>query len=247
MKLKEKFSHSLNKILDFIYPPDIYCISCGNLIDGSRPYSLCDSCARTFHWSVGRTCEKCGKPLRSLNEEEYCSDCLTMSHKFLKGFSCLEYSDAERKLIHRFKYKDEAYLMNPMAEAMYDRIIPEALEINLVIPVPMYFKKERSRGYNQAHLLAKTFANKIGINYEKNILIRNRETEAMSELGLAERRENIKNVFEISENAETLICGKIIMLIDDIYTTGSTADACAEVLIKNGAAKVYVYAFAEGK
>lgn len=242
----EKICEIAKGILEFVYPPNIYCISCGNIIDKSRPYSLCDSCIKTFHWSVKKTCEKCGKPLRTIYDGTHCTDCVSFEHKFHKGYSCVEYSYEERKLIHNFKYKGEAHLMKPMAEAMFHRIEGENLEINIILPVPMYKKKEEIRGYNQAHLLAKSLSKNMNVAYGKNILLRACETEAMSSLNLEERKENIKNVIQIEKGMERHIEGKTILLVDDIYTTGSTVDACSDVLLKNGAKKIYIYAFAAG-
>lgn len=233
-------------ILDLIYPSNIYCISCGNIIDCSRPYALCDSCIRMVKWANGRTCGRCGKILQDGYEPELCTDCLEGEHFFEQGFTCAEYDQIERHLLHQFKYKDKAYVGRKLAEIMFERIQTEALSLDLIIPVPMYAGKERKRGYNQAAILASCLAKRMACAYGAKLLIRKSETEAMSRLGAAERRRNIQEAFTVPSKKLSIIKGKDILLVDDIYTTGSTADSCARVLLEAGARKVLVFTFASG-
>ena len=232
--------------LDLIYPSNIYCISCGNIIDDSRPYSLCDTCVRTLKWANGRTCGRCGKILQDNYSSDLCTDCLDGQHVYEKGFTCVEYGPVERELIHRFKYKDKAYLGRKLAEIMHDRILVEEMDPELIVPVPMFRRKERKRGYNQAAVLAASLAKYTGIPYAGKLLIRTVETEAMSSLGVLGRRKNIQEVFSVPHDKIKQLTGKTILLVDDIYTTGSTADACTSVLLEAGAARVFVFTFASG-
>lgn len=233
-------------LLELIYPSNIYCISCGNIIDDTRPYSLCDSCVRTLHWNNQRSCSKCGKILREDYQPSLCTDCLILKHSFEKGFACIEYGNAERDLIHNFKYKDKAYLGRKLSEMMYDRIDVEDLELDLLIPVPMHKKKQNKRGYNQSEILAKGLSKAMKIPCHNNLLIREQNTEPMSSLDAEARRENVKNAFTVPARWVTMVQGKNILLVDDIFTTGSTADACSGVLLKNGANKVYIFCLAAG-
>lgn len=232
--------------LDLIYPSNIYCISCGNIIDDSRPYSLCDACVRTLKWANGRTCRLCGKILQEDYAPDLCTDCEEAGHVFEKGFTCVEYGSAERELIHQFKYKDKAYLGRKLAEIMYDRIQPEGLKPDLILPVPMFRRKERKRGYNQAAVLAANLAKHMGLPCERKLLVRVVETEAMSRLGALGRRRNIREVFSVPQGKAERLAEKTVLLVDDIYTTGSTADACTAALLEAGAARVFVFTFASG-
>lgn len=231
---------------DLIFPSNIYCISCGNIIDDTRPYALCDVCVRTLKWANGRTCGRCGKILQEDYGPDLCTDCTDGEHVFERGFTCVEYGTAERELILRFKYKDQAYLGRKMAEIMYDRIIAEELEADLILPVPMFRRKERQRGYNQAAVLAANLAKHTGIPCDGKLLVRTVETEAMSSLGALDRRKNIREVFSVPRNRRGKLAGKTVLLVDDIYTTGSTADACAAALISAGASRIFVFTFASG-
>lgn len=232
--------------LDLIFPSNIYCISCGNIIDDTRPYALCDTCVRSLRWANGRTCERCGKILQEDYGPDLCTDCIDGDHVFEKGFTCVEYGAAERELIHRFKYKDQAYLGRKMAEIMYDRILAEELRADLILPVPMFRRKERQRGYNQAAVLAANLAKRMGIPCDTKLLVRTMETEAMSRLSAPDRRENIRGAFSVPPNRRDKLAGKTVLLVDDVYTTGSTADACAAALLAAGASRVYVFTFASG-
>ena len=233
-------------LLDLIYPSNIYCISCGNIIDDSRPYSLCDTCVRTMKWANRRTCSRCGKILQDGYAPELCTDCRDGQHVFEKGYTCVEYGAAERDLLHQFKYKDKAYLGRKLAEIMHDRILAEDLNPDMIMPVPMFVKKEKKRGYNQAAVLAMNLAGRMGKPYDGKILTRTTETETMSSLGAADRRRNIQEAFTVSTNKKSMITEKTILLIDDIYTTGSTADACSRTLLEAGVAGVYIFTFASG-
>ncbi len=232
--------------LDLIYPSNIYCISCGNIIDDSRPYALCDACVRMLKWANGRTCSRCGKILQDCYELELCSDCLNTEHAFEKGYACVEYGSMEREILHQFKYKDKAYLGRKLAEIMFDRIRVEELKPDFIIPVPMFASKKKTRGYNQAAVLAKSLAEFMERPYAGNLLNRVVETAAMSGLGAAERRRNIQEAFVVSAKGKRILKGKVILLIDDIFTTGSTADACSMVLLKAGAGRVFLFTFAAG-
>lgn len=244
--MKEILSSLGEGFLDLIYPSNIYCISCGNIIDDSRPYALCDNCVRALKWANGRTCCQCGKILQEGYGPDLCTDCMDAEHNFEKGFTCVEYGAVERELIHEFKYKDKAYLGRKLAEIMYDRIQAEELEPELIVPVPMYGRKEKKRGYNQAAVLAASLAKYMGVKYAGKLLVRTVETKAMSTLGALDRRRNIQKVFSVPHDKADWLTGKTVLLVDDIYTTGSTADACASALREAGAAKVFVFTFASG-
>lgn len=232
--------------LDLIYPDNIYCISCGNIIDDSRPYALCDTCVRILKWANGRTCSCCGKILEEGYGADLCTDCTDLDHVFEKGFTCTEYGSMEREMLHQFKYKDKAYLGRKLAEIMWDRIQEEGINPDLILPVPMFGRKERKKGYNQAAVLAACLAAFMEKPFTGKLLIRIKETDAMNSLGAADRRRNISEAFAVRVNQKNILQGKTVLLVDDIFTTGSTADACSLTLLEAGAAKVFLFTFAAG-
>lgn len=236
----------LEKALEIVFPSSIYCISCGSVIDASRDYALCDNCMEHFHWVGEKTCEKCGKILDVNERRDVCHDCRNFEHDFDKGFTCVQYGLLERGVLMDFKYKGKSYIGRKLGELLYDRIQLEDIQYNLVVPVPMHQKRQNERGYNQAAVMAAELAKKAKVDYAPELLKRKAETQPMKGLGAFERRENLKNIFEVSPKNHYTIAGKNILLIDDIYTTGSTLDACSRVLKDAGAAKVYGLTFACG-
>ncbi len=235
-----------SSLLDLIYPSNIYCINCGMPIDDRFAYSLCPVCVRHLRWANQITCECCGKPMPVLTETGFCSQCAESPRLFDRGCTCAAYGVAERGLIHQLKYRDKDYLAASFAELMYERIAAEGLNPDLVVPVPMYKRKERRRGYNQAGLLAKFISEHLNIPCYPRLLIRRSDTPPMSGLGAAQRRENVQDVFTTAKWVQNSILGKTILLVDDVFTTGSTAEACSSALKEAGARLVYVVTFAAG-
>ncbi len=145
----------IERILDIVYPDNIYCICCGSIIDKSRSYSLCDTCLERMHWITGRNCRICGKALQDTYAGDICYDCMEEEHSFDRAFSCVEYGLYERAVIMDFKYGDKAYIGRKLAEAMYDRICCEDISYDIIVPVPIHKSRKNSRGYNQAEIIAK--------------------------------------------------------------------------------------------
>lgn len=236
----------LEKVLEMIFPSNIYCISCGSIIDNSRDYALCDSCMESFHWVGEKTCSKCGKILQDNYRHALCHDCRTFERQFDKGFTCVQYGLLERGLLMDYKYRGKSYIGRKLGDIMYDRMSIEDVEADLIVPVPMFSRNQNKRGYNQAEVMAKRFASRRGMVCASELLERTKETVPMKGLGSLERYENLKNAFAVSGKNQYTITGKRILLIDDIFTTGSTLDACSSVLKEAGAAEVYVLTFACG-
>ena len=234
-----------NRILDLLYPPQLYCLSCGALIDGTRTYGLCDACITKFSWVSGRTCEKCGKPLPAESLHAACYDCRTEVHRFDKGCTCASYGLYERLLISDFKERGKDYAGRAIAEAMYDRLQEAALSADLLTAVPAGKWKTASRGYDQTKIVAQQLASRLHIPY-RELLVRTRRTQAMRTLSAGERHSNVQGAFSILKGRERIIQGRAILLLDDVYTTGSTLDACAGVLKDAGAQRVDVLTFAAG-
>ena len=238
----------IEKILNFFYPASIYCIACGNLIDSTRPYSLCDECMHEIKWITDNSCRICGKSLGTAGGVKgVCFECREISHEFTKGFSCTTYEGPVKEILSGLKYKGRSYYAKNMIEIMRDRACGfiNDIKVDMMIPVPMYKKKERARGYNQSYLLAQGLSRVFDIPCSEDMLIKDKETQPMSSLNSGERRINLHNAFRMGYN-EDMIIGKNILMIDDVYTTGSTADACAQVLKENGAEDVYVFTFTSG-
>lgn len=232
--------------LEALYPSNIYCISCGNIIDGTRPYALCDECVQKFHWLGQKTCTWCGKILEPDYRHEMCWDCRLYGHDFDKGYTCVQYGLYERGVLLDYKYKGKSYIGRKLGDAMYDRIALEEQDFDLVVPVPMHEKKQAKRGFNQAAVMAARLAERAGIPYAAKLLVRTKKTLPMRGLGAFERHQNLEDAFAESPGNHYRIEGRKILLVDDIYTTGSTMDACSRVLRQCGAKEIHVLSFACG-
>jgi competence protein ComFC len=236
----------LENFWEFLFPSNIYCICCESVIDRTRPYALCDRCVQKFHWMGKKTCQKCGKILEEGYVHDWCIDCRNMDHQFIKGFTCTQYGLYERVLMMDYKYHDKAWIGRKVGDILADRMRSESLLPNLVVPVPIHKDREAKRGYNQVELMARQYAKLTELTLESRILIRTKNTLPMRNLGVFERIANVQDAFSIRKGSEDILAGNTILLIDDIYTTGSTADSCTQALLQGGAKEVWLLTFASG-
>lgn len=230
----------LNLLLDLFYPKKKKCVVCG--FYGKS--LLCEVCASAIKFINGRACMKCGKSLDDDYIDNICPDCIGNPHYFDAAFTCFEYEGLGRELIHSFKYKGCAGLSHIFAEYMVERISDEGINADYIVPVPIHDNKFKTRGYNQSKLIADALGKLIKIPVIECI-IRGRDTERQSSLDRVGRISNVFDAFSpcLSYN----IHNNNIILIDDIYTTGSTVDECSKVLKAMGAKNIYVLTAAAGK
>lgn len=246
MDYKSVLKEGIEAFLDFIYPRNIYCILCGKGIEKTEEYSLCTSCRNKVRFIHAKVCKKCGKPLENLYLPEYCPDCIEGNHDFTKGFSCVEYDDYMKQLVHRLKYGKERHLAYHMAEMMTTTLQGQGLkEIDWIVPVPLHRRKQRQREFNQAEILATLIGKAMGWPVDRKNLIRVKNTRSQNELSKEERKINLQDAFQVV--SEAVFMGKSILLVDDVYTTGSTIDACAQALIKAKPKEIFAISFATGR
>jgi len=236
----------LEKIWEFLFPSNIYCICCESVIDKTRSYALCDRCVRKFHWLGKKTCVKCGKILEEGYVHDRCIDCRNMDHLFVKGFTCTRYGLYERVLMMDYKYHDKAWIGRKVGDILADRMRGESFHPDLVVPVPIHKEREAKRGYNQVEIMARRYVALADLTLDNRLLIRTKNTLPMRNLGVSERIDNVRDAFTLRNGSETILVGKTILLIDDIYTTGSTADSCTQTLLQGGAKEVWLLTFASG-
>lgn len=190
---------------------------------------------------------KCGKPLRQ-SEDEYCGDCRRYNHVFERGFSLYPYrsvSGAVGRLKYRGRREYAEFFGQEMADELQhifaQRWIPQP---DLLIPVPASPEKVKKRGYNQAELLAEKIGRTTGIPMKNDILFRTEDTPPLKGMTAAMRHKILKSAFNACGNDVEF---KLIMLVDDIYTTGATMDACSRALLQAGASAVFFMTLAAGE
>uniref|UniRef100_N2AIJ7 ComF family protein n=1 Tax=Eubacterium plexicaudatum ASF492 TaxID=1235802 RepID=N2AIJ7_9FIRM len=202
-----------------------------------RDTLICPDCFGRLRYVSEPMCYSCGKPVADA-QQEYCMDCVRKKHEFRQGHAVFLYEGPMREILYRYKYanrRDYTEFLAMQAARCYGAWA-KRLKIDLVVPIPLSAKRLRTRGYNQADLLGKRFAELCGLTYCNKILVRVRNTVPQKELSVQERKNNLKNAFKMNKNVVNL---KRILLIDDIYTTGSTIDAAALVLKQAGIEDIF--------
>lgn len=187
-------------------------------------------------------CKKCELKLKKYQIN------LLKKHKkmsFNESMHIFRYEDLIREKIISYKFNNKAYLYKTFSKIILknQKICGFLKKYDIIIPVPIHKKRKLERGYNQTELIAKEIANQTHLKLEKNILIKQKNIIPQSSLNKSDREQNIKNAF-IVKNIEKII-DKKVLLFDDIYTTGSTANECAKVLKKQGAKQVGVLTIAK--
>ncbi|BEP30215.1 ComF family protein [Helicovermis profundi] len=226
-----------SKILDLIFPDKVTCVNCGCEIYSSDKYSLCEECLKTLTIIKGKTCRICGRGISEISSYEKCMECRKNDFYFDGGFSLCVFSGTIKKLLMDFKYNEKNYLYSVFSDLIIDNLNLNDLDIDLITFVPVHFTRKFFRGYNQSELIANDISKKIGIN-SKKILIRTKITKRLKVLSKEERKNEIEGAFII--NNKKNFTRKNILIIDDIYTTGTTLNECSKVLKYNGAEKIYI-------
>lgn len=221
-----------------LYP--IKCPFCGKITgDG-----ICENCRKKYPFIKEPICKKCGKPL-DIEEQEYCYDCQRKKHVFCEGRALWLHKGSVSEAVYALKYKNKRIYGEIFGTEMgkqFSRYLAEH-QVGLIIPIPLHKKRERYRGYNQAEILADQISEISGIPVDSEVLVRVKETTAQKELDDRQRRRNIKNAFSVKKE----IYAGNVALVDDIYTTGSTLDEAADVLLASGVAKVYFMVISIGQ
>ena len=226
----------LKAILDFLYPKR--CPICERIVI-PKGELICRVCYEELPYVREPRCKKCGKPL-GIMEKEYCYDCEKRVFHYEMGYGLWLYDRKMKNSMSAFKYRGKSEYADFFGEQLllhYKDWI-QSTGIQVVVPIPIHSKKLRIRGYNQAGLLAKIVGTGTLLPVEE-VLERCINTRPQKVLDNRERIYNLQNAFRITPNHNFSIKGKIVLLIDDIYTTGSTIEACSNVLLKAGARSIY--------
>ena len=231
------------KIVDCLFPP--LCHYCREPLHDSRKIRLCDSCFAGVTLLESPLCPLCGYPfLHGSCSDHLCGTCTLVRPAFDAARGAVLFDGVIRELIHQFKYSGKTMLRRPLALLAADQLNQFVSDSgpNIVIPVPLHKKRLRQRGFNQAILLGEIFAKRWELPLLRNTLRRVRWTEPQVNLSAAERLENVKGAFAVSSSSD--LSGKKILLVDDVYTTGSTVKECAKILKHAGAEAVIACAVA---
>ncbi len=234
---------------NLVYP--LSCENCEKEIRESKGYSICNKCITNIKFITIPYCYQCGKPLSSLvsfEKNAICVDCHNKKNHFYLTRSVAYYQGVMRKCIHLLKYKKQVKLIKPLGDIMVDYFIKNndinIQEIDLILPVPLFRNDYLKRGFNQSSLLAKYLADYFSKPFTENLLIKEKNNISQVGLSKVEREDNVKQVYSI--NLSSTMKFNNILLVDDIYTTGATIEACCRELKRTDTKKIFVLTLARG-
>ncbi len=237
-KLRD-IAQSIGKIL---YPE--VCPLCGKVIDDSKGY-VCPDCTIKVVKISEPVCLKCGKELLD-SEEDCCEDCKTREKHYYKGFPALNYNTHMAKCLSDFKYHNMrcygTFLADIIVKTKGKDILLAGPEV--IVPVPVHKSKLRDRGYNQAEVLGRELSKRLKIPVDAGLIVRETKTTPQKGLSGEQREENLKKAFISSEK---IVEYNSALIVDDIYTTGATVEACTQVLHNMGIKDVYYTSVCIGK
>jgi ComF family protein len=226
-------------LLDILFPP--ICHLCKVFIPDAGDVHLCPRCLEQVTSICSPHCSVCGIPFATEDGIDHiCGPCLAHAPSYHAARAAFVFAGPVQDLIHRFKYSHKTHLHRPLAlmTARHLAAFAAGTAAELIVPVPLHKKRLRWRGYNQAVLLAAVLAKEWRLPVARSALQRTRWTEPQINLAADERQQNVKGAFAVVDPRAVL--GRRIILVDDVFTTGSTVEECAKTLKKAGAAEVSI-------
>ncbi len=242
------FRNLASGLVSLFLPAD--CKICGQALEPLNFSYICENCWGQVKWLKMPQCSRCGRPFpTSLACREVssllCAECRQDSSPLKKIFVPALYEGVMKEAIHLFKYGRKKGVMKRLEETLITYFFHTALpfsKFDLVVPIPLHRKKLKERGFNQAELLARVIARHFDLKLIRNNLKRVKATKSQTSLSKKERIENLKGAFQFRNRDK--FRGKTILLVDDVYTTGTTVREAAKVLKKAKAREVYIFTLA---
>jgi ComF family protein len=221
--------------LDFALPPR--CAGCGTIV--AEVHSFCPECWRQIEFLGETGCRTCGLPLEA-TEQTICAVCLARPPRIDRTRAAVAYGELARSLAIRLKYGRKVAFARTMARYMAP-LVGEGTE-RLLVPVPLHRTRLWTRGFNQSALVARELSRRLNIATDALALRRIRRTPPLKGMSPTQRRKTVAGAFRVRNRGA--VAGKTIILVDDVLTTGSTAEACALALKRAGAARVELVSWA---
>ncbi|MEO7276526.1 MAG: ComF family protein [Sphingomicrobium sp.] len=225
----------LRWMLDFALPPR--CAGCGDIV--GDVHGFCADCWTKVDFLGETGCATCGLPLEA-TEAATCAACLARPPTIARTRSAVAYGEISRGLAIRLKYGRKVAIARTMARFMAPLV--GRPDDPLLVPVPLHRTRLWSRGFNQSALVARELSRKLGIAVDPMALKRVRRTPPLKGMSASQRRRIVAGAFRVSD--QSAVAGRTIILVDDVLTTGSTAEACARSLKRAGAARVELVSWA---
>lgn len=231
----------LQKLRRFVFPPS--CVLCQEILAPGEQY-ICKDCEAKTSYIKHPVCMKCGGEITE-KEQALCEDCSRFDRHFVKGFPAMKYDYPIDEALAAFKYQNKRgygeFFASEIFKVHGDAI--QQLKVDVLVPIPIHQKKLLKRGYNQAELLADDLGKELGVPVDTELLKRTIHTPPQKKLDQHERELNMKKAFQ---STDKIVNYKKVMLVDDIYTTGATVEACTKLLLDKGVKEVYYTSVAIG-
>ena len=232
-------------LLDWLYPR--HCYHCDAPIEPAQGHILCRACytALVAGRITGGVCATCGLPMPvPPSEQAMCVSCRLQGRNFDAARAFFTYAGPAASVIKSYKFGGD-YFLGPrfLRGVLAQGWLPAGIKApQAVLPVPLHRRRRRERGYDQALLLARVLARHFRCDLVRNALVRTRYTSPQTQVPVTMRWDNVRGAFAVAR--PRLVQGRTLLLVDDVLTTGTTADECAKALKKAGAARVQVLALA---
>ncbi|MDH4318542.1 MAG: ComF family protein [Desulfobulbaceae bacterium] len=228
----------LDSLVDLFFPA--HCLQCRLRLSQDKKLLLCDDCLEQLSYITPPYCVRCGHPFLA-GESHLCGTCLITPPAYDRVRSLAFYQEPLSNLLMALKYQGDISVLSTIGELCQTYLALEsfAQQVDLIIPVPLHPARLRKRGFNQAQLLAACcFPDQIHL-LRPDVLMRRKNTIPQTQLSGVERRQNLSGIFVLSKTVS--MRGKRIILVDDVFTTGSTVNECAKVLRRAGADEILVF------
>jgi len=238
---------ALRPALDLVLPPR--CLRCGELV--ADPGALCATCFQETSFITQPLCGRCGLPFGSdwgapetedAAEGLLCASCARRRPPYHRARAALVYDDGTRPLVLAFKHADRTDAAGALAGWMARAGAPLLDSVDLIVPVPLHRWRLWRRRYNQSGLLARALAKRARLPWSPDALVRTKATPTQGGKSRLGRAENVRGAFRVARPNQ--IAGRRVLLVDDVMTTGATAEECARCLGQAGAVSVDVLALA---
>ena len=226
----------MEQLVDFALPAR--CAGCGTIVD--EVHSFCPDCWKQVEFLGDSGCSVCGLPLEA-TDADLCGACVARPPRIQRTRSAVAYDDLSRSVVIRLKYGRKVALARTMARYMAP-LVGSAGSDAILVPVPLHRGRLWQRGFNQSALVAAELARRTGLQAQPGILKRVKRTPALKGMSLTQRRRTVAGAFRVDSSVE--LAGRTIVLVDDVLTTGSTANACARALKRAGAGRVELVSWA---
>jgi ComF family protein len=228
------------QVLDFALPPR--CPGCGAVTPDQHRF--CIDCWQKLRFLSEPCCERCGLPFEfDAGAGAECGACTANPPPYDRLRAAVAYGEVARKVALKLKYSGRPAAAETLAQLMRRQLAGSAPDA-ILVPVPLHRWRLWKRGYNQSALIASSLARRTARSVELDLLRRVKQTPVLRGLGRRERAEAVRGAFALSPRGKSAVKGHTIILVDDVYTSGATANACAKALKRGGAARVEILCWA---